>query len=104
MKTHQELVDSYLDASWALAMEQVAIRQGDLARELEESLTGCLKPEELELYRLVVKEEQKTAQVAERLSISYTNAATRIYRMRKKLKRQLSPARGKEDSHGKKAR
>ena len=75
-----------------------------LARELEESLTGCLKPEELELYRLVVKEEQKTAQVAERLSISYTNAATRIYRMRKKLKRQLSPARGKEDRHGKKAR
>ena len=59
---------------------------------------------DLRTLRLVVKEEQKTAQVAERLSISYTNAATRIYRMRKKLKRQLSPARGKEDSHGKKAR
>ena len=38
MKTHQELVDSYLDASWALAMEQVAVRQGELAGELEERL------------------------------------------------------------------
>ena len=38
MKTHRELVDSYLDASWALAMEQVAVRQGELAGELEERL------------------------------------------------------------------
>lgn len=38
MKTHRELVDGYLDASWALAMERVAIRQGDLAGELEECL------------------------------------------------------------------
>ena len=38
MKTHRELVDGYLDASWALAMERVAIRQGDLAGELEERL------------------------------------------------------------------
>lgn len=38
MKTHRELVDSYLDASWALAMEKVSIRQGELARELEEQL------------------------------------------------------------------
>ena len=38
MKTHRELVDCYLDASWALAMERVAIRQGDLTRELEERL------------------------------------------------------------------
>lgn len=35
MKTHQELVDSYLDASWALAMEKVAICQGELAGELK---------------------------------------------------------------------
>lgn len=38
MKTHRELVDSYLDASWALAMEKVAIRQGELAGEIEERL------------------------------------------------------------------
>lgn len=38
MKTHRELVDSYLDASWALAMEKVSIRQGELAGELEEQL------------------------------------------------------------------
>ena len=38
VKTHQELVDSYLDASWALAMEKVALRQGELAEELEERL------------------------------------------------------------------
>ena len=38
MKTHRELVDGYLDASWALAMERVAIRQGDLAGELGERL------------------------------------------------------------------
>lgn len=38
MKTHRELVDGYLDASWALAMERVAIRQGDLAGELEDRL------------------------------------------------------------------
>lgn len=38
MKTHRELVDSYLDASWALAMEKVAIRQGELAEDLEERL------------------------------------------------------------------
>ena len=65
--------------------------------ELEEWLTGCLKPEEQELYRLLVKEEEGTAQIAERLSISYTNAATRIYRLRKKLKKQLSLAEGKEE-------
>ena len=38
MKTHRELVDGYLDASWALAMERVAIRQGELAGALEEQL------------------------------------------------------------------
>ena len=38
MKTHRELVDGYLDASWALAMERVAIRQGNLAGELAERL------------------------------------------------------------------
>ena len=38
MKTHRELADGYLDASWALAMERVAIRQGDLAGELEDRL------------------------------------------------------------------
>lgn len=38
MKTHRELVDGYLDASWALAMEQVAVRQGELAGALEERL------------------------------------------------------------------
>ena len=35
MKTHRELVEGYLDASWALAMEQVAVRQGELAGALE---------------------------------------------------------------------
>ena len=38
MKTHRELLGKYHEAAWALAMEQVAIRQGDLARELEERL------------------------------------------------------------------
>lgn len=38
MKTHRELVDGYLDASWALAMERVAVRQGELAGALEERL------------------------------------------------------------------
>jgi len=38
MKTHRELVDGYLDASWALAMERVAIRQGNLAGKLAERL------------------------------------------------------------------
>lgn len=38
MKTHRELVDGYLDASWALAMERVAVRQGELAVALEERL------------------------------------------------------------------
>ena len=38
MKTHRDLVDGYLDASWALAMEQVAVRQGELAGALEERL------------------------------------------------------------------
>ncbi len=38
MKSHQELVDGYLDASWALAMEQVAIRKGNEAEALEETL------------------------------------------------------------------
>lgn len=47
MKTHRELVDSYLDASWALAMEKVAMRQGELAGELEKRLeqdTGAAVP------------------------------------------------------------
>ena len=38
MKTHRELVDGYLDASWALAMERGAVRQGELAGALEERL------------------------------------------------------------------
>ena len=38
MKSHQELMDGYLDASWALAMEQVAIRKGNEAEALEETL------------------------------------------------------------------
>ena len=38
MKTHRELVDTYLDASWALAMEKMAMRQGELAGELEKRL------------------------------------------------------------------
>ena len=38
MKTHRELLDGYVDASWALAMEKVAIRQGELAGDLEKQL------------------------------------------------------------------
>lgn len=38
MKTHRQLLDSYQEASWALAMEQVALRQGEQARALEEQL------------------------------------------------------------------
>lgn len=38
MKTHRELLDNYYEASWALAMEQVAIRQGEEAKELQEQL------------------------------------------------------------------
>ena len=35
MKTHRELLDNYHEASWALAMEPVAIRQGEEAKALE---------------------------------------------------------------------
>ena len=38
MKTHRELLDNYHEASWALAMERVAIRQGEEAKTLEERL------------------------------------------------------------------
>lgn len=38
MKTHRQLLDSYQEASWALAMEQVALRQGEQARALEDQL------------------------------------------------------------------
>lgn len=38
MKTHRELLDGYVDASWALAMEKVAVRQGELAGDLEKQL------------------------------------------------------------------
>lgn len=38
MKTHRELLDNYHEASWALAMECVAIRQGEEAKTLEERL------------------------------------------------------------------
>lgn len=38
MKTHRQLLDSYQEASWALAMEQVALRQGEQARVLEDQL------------------------------------------------------------------
>lgn len=40
MKTHRELLDNYHEAAWALAMEQVAIRQGEAAKELEERLNS----------------------------------------------------------------
>ena len=38
MKTHRELLDNYYEASWALAMEQVAVRQGERAKELQKQL------------------------------------------------------------------
>ena len=38
MKTHRELLDNYREASWALAMERVAVRQGEEAKALEEQL------------------------------------------------------------------
>ena len=40
MKTHRELLDNYHEASWALAMERVAIRQGKEAEALEERLNN----------------------------------------------------------------
>lgn len=38
MKEHRQLLDSYQEASWALAMERVAVRQGEEAKALEEQL------------------------------------------------------------------
>lgn len=38
MKEHRQLLDSYQEASWALAMEQVSLRQGQEAKALEEQL------------------------------------------------------------------
>lgn len=40
MKTHRELLDNYHEASWALAMERVAVRQGKEAEALEERLNN----------------------------------------------------------------
>lgn len=40
MKTHQELLNNYHEACWALAMERVAARQGEAAKALEERLDG----------------------------------------------------------------
>ena len=37
-ETHRELLDNYYEASWALAMEQVAVRQGERAKELQKQL------------------------------------------------------------------
>ncbi len=56
---------------------------------LEEDLTACLKPKERELYRFLVLEKKNTRQIAEALSISYTSATTKVYRLRKKLRKQL---------------
>nr|WP_269141856.1 sigma-70 family RNA polymerase sigma factor [Lientehia hominis] len=56
---------------------------------LEEALTACLKPKEQELYRFLVLEKKNTQQIAEALSISYTSATTKVYRLRKKLRKQL---------------
>lgn len=38
MKKHRQLLDSYQEASWALAMDQVSLRQGQEAKALEEQL------------------------------------------------------------------
>ena len=38
MKEHRQLLDSYQEASWALAMERVAVCQGEEAKALEEQL------------------------------------------------------------------
>lgn len=40
MRTHRELLDNYHQASWALAMERVAIRQGEEMKALEERLNS----------------------------------------------------------------
>ena len=69
-------------------------------KQLEEMLLGSLKPGEQELYRLLVTEGKSVSQVAAELSISYTNATTRVYRLRKKLKRQLERKEGKGHESG----
>lgn len=38
MKEHRQLLDSYQEASWALAMERVAVHQGQQAKDEEEAL------------------------------------------------------------------
>ena len=63
-------------------------------------LLGSLKPGEQEIYRLLVTEGKSVSQVAAELSISYTNATTRVYRLRKKLKRQLERKEGKGHESG----
>lgn len=57
--------------------------------QLEKYLTGTLRPGELELYRLLVTKKRATVEIAEALGVSYTNATTKVYRLRKKLKKQV---------------
>ncbi|HIZ44424.1 MAG TPA: sigma-70 family RNA polymerase sigma factor [Firmicutes bacterium] len=67
-------------------------QEDEYVRGLERELMDCLKPGELELYRLLVSERKSSAQIAELLCISRTNVTTRIFRLRKKLKKQLKLA------------
>lgn len=41
------------------------------------------------MYRLLVTEKRATVEIAEALGVSYTNATTKVYRLRKKLKKQV---------------
>lgn len=72
----------------------------DREKRLEEMLLGSLKPGEQEIYRLLVTEGKSVSQVASELAISYTNATTRVYRLRKKLKKQLERKEGKGHESG----
>lgn len=65
----------------------------------EQIIYGCLKPREQELYRLLVTEKKNTMQIADALSISYTNATTRIYRLRRKVKKQLECRERRENKN-----
>ncbi len=95
---HMELAgDTAMEAGERMAGDSLCPER---ETELEAFLTASLTPKEQELYRLMVKDRQDAAQIAEQLSISYTNATTRVYRLRRKLKKQLE----REGIHGKKSR
>ncbi len=84
-----------------LPLEDAAPAVPDQTGELDIAIAGVLTPEEYELYRRVIAEEESAAAAAKALGIRADACRKRVQRIREKLKAFFTEEDGKGDrDHG----